>query len=81
MDLGTYISKNDAVPVTLSMDNIMVWSYELCHPYFELIGYMGYLKKYNMLSLQQLDSSKPTLSIVIYSPKMIQCQTNTKAEH
>jgi hypothetical protein len=81
VDLGTYIGKKDAFPVTRSMDQILVWSYELCQPTFELIDYKGYLKKYNMLSLQQLDSSKPTLSLVIHSPKTIQCQMSTKEEH
>ena len=81
MDLGTYESKKDALPVTRSMDQILTWSYRLCQPTFELIDYKWYLKKYNMLSLQQLDPTIKTLSIVIQSPKMIQCQTNTKAEH
>jgi hypothetical protein len=81
VDLGTYVSKKDAFPVTRSMDQILLWSYRLCQPTFELIDYKGYLKKYNMLSLQQLDSSKETLSIVIHSAKTIQCQTNTKVEH
>lgn len=63
------------------MDQIFTWSYRLCQPTFELIDYKGYIKKYKMLSLRQLDSTKDTLSIVIHSPKTIQCQTNTKVEH
>jgi hypothetical protein len=81
VDLGTYTSDKDALPVTHSMDQIFTWSYRLCQPTFQLIDSKGYLKKYNMLSLRRLDSTKETLSIVIHSPKTIQCQTNTKADH
>ena len=81
VDLGTYTSKQDALPITHSMDQIFTWSYRLCQPAFDFLDYKGYLKKYNMLSLRRLDSTKETLSIVIHTPKTIQCQTSTKAEH
>jgi len=71
VDLGIYKGKKDAIPLTRSMDDIYIWSYDLCRPSFELADYSGYLRKYNMLSLQRLDSTSDTLSIVIHYPKEI----------
>ena len=63
------------------MDQVFTWSYRLCLPAFDFLDVKGYLKKYNMLSFRRLDSTKETLFIVIHTPKAIQCQTSTKAEH
>ncbi len=69
------------MPIIRSMEHVFGWSYGLCRPDFELTDYWGYLRKYEMVSLKRLDPISENFSIVIFTPKKIKCQTNTKAEH
>ena len=70
--LGAFTSGSGS-PLILRQSEIVTWNYELCQPQFSIEGLTGYLGRYKMVSVQQLELTSKNISVVVGTNAVIQC--------